>query len=882
MIPKTIEVEHFLSFGAKQCIRFDDGEPLWVLSGSNGVGKSAVFDAVTYALYGQHRGGKDGAKNLIRHQENGFHVSLHFEFAGTDYRVTRTRSHTGTTQRADVLQGGEWTRVPNVTTAKELEGWVETLLGVNFKGFTSSVLLRQGDADKVLTATGPDRLVILRSIIGAERFEQLGKRVREATKEAKGAYEHAVARRDEVEPVAPTEMEAADATSREAEKAWQLATEAANLAAAAVPVAKQWADLEARRGELEAYIAQADADQADAERVRTNYVRLRDLTAAVPRLRDFFQARAVLSAAEESLIRAKSDAQFSSDNAASLTTKVEELNRDVEAARAEVDHNERAEQSLRDESKKLNGHLAIAEAVAEDAEKLREFPAGLAEQLAAAVSRVGELDEAVKSAGQERSKFAALLEQARSRQLEFDSVEVGVKCSRCGNAVTAEHADRERADLAALVACHTAKHQSASEDERHAKSEFTTAKAIRDQLQAQAAARDKLRSGYQNALAMLQQFGVAGTPDELRASVAEKQAAAEEHARQRESAKVMLSTTTESWNRARAELSFATANASKATNALVLAEQAVAVGLAKREAAFQQLPATWTDRASTMLAEEWTALDRERADLENSGAEVRHERLKDATLLRTDKETQLTTVRTQLAEIPAESRVSQTEAKARAEAASAHVSAADRARTSARQTAAAVRQRAAEFDRRKAEVAAAEVAHRRLATLDRHLGKDGLQRDVVRDAEAEIVRLADDTARNLSGNDLSLELAPEQDGESALTLRARRASDPSGWPTPVEYLSGSQKFRVAIAVALGIGRFAGGQSRPLESVIIDEGFGSLDRDGLAAAQDELNRLKSCLKRIILVSHQEEFAGRFPVGYRLTPGEHGTTATAFRV
>jgi DNA repair exonuclease SbcCD ATPase subunit len=400
---------------------------------------------------------------------------------------------------------------------------------------------------------------------------------------------------------------------------------------------------------------------------------------------------------------------------------------------------------------------------------------------------------------------------------------------------------------------HATKLQTASDDERRAKSEFSTAKTTRDRLQAQASDRDKLQSGYRNALAMMQQFGVAGTPGELRSALAEKQAAAEEHARQRESAKAVLIAANDSWELARTELASATSFASNTANASVLAEQAIAVGVAKREAAFQQLPVAWTEQAATMSADELAAFDRERAELENSGVAARFRRIEDATLLRSEKEHQLATVRTQLAEIPAKSRVSQAEARNRADTASAHVSAADRARTSARQTAAAVRLRAAEFDRRTAEVATAEVAHRRLSTLDRHLGKDGLQRDIVRDAEAEIVRLADDTARNLSGNDLSLELAPEQDGESALT-----------------------------AVALGIGRFAGGQSRPLESVIIDEGFGSLDRDGLAAAHDELTRLKSCLKRVILVSHQEEFAGRFPVGYRLTPGEHGTTATPFRV
>lgn len=64
-------------------------------------------------------------------------------------------------------------------------------------------------------------------------------------------------------------------------------------------------------------------------------------------------------------------------------------------------------------------------------------------------------------------------------------------------------------------------------------------------------------------------------------------------------------------------------------------------------------------------------------------------------------------------------------------------------------------------------------------------------------------------------------------------------------------------------------------------MIIDEGFGSLDRDGLAAMADELNRLKQYLRRIVLVSHQEEFADRFPVVIKLSRGPDGTVAEAVR-
>jgi DNA repair exonuclease SbcCD ATPase subunit len=102
-------------------------------------------------------------------------------------------------------------------------------------------------------------------------------------------------------------------------------------------------------------------------------------------------------------------------------------------------------------------------------------------------------------------------------------------------------------------------------------------------------------------------------------------------------------------------------------------------------------------------------------------------------------------------------------------------------------------------------------------------------------------------------------------------------------PIGVLFLSGSQKFRVAVSVALAVGRFASGRARPLEAVIIDEGFGSLDKDGLRAMADELKRLQrsQSLKRVILVSHQDEFTDQFPVGYRLSSGENGTMAAPFR-
>ena len=87
----------------------------------------------------------------------------------------------------------------------------------------------------------------------------------------------------------------------------------------------------------------------------------------------------------------------------------------------------------------------------------------------------------------------------------------------------------------------------------------------------------------------------------------------------------------------------------------------------------------------------------------------------------------------------------------------------------------------------------------------------------------------------LSGGQLYLKLSGVADGEGgagkALDLEAFNRSTGEK-PINVMFLSGSQKFRVAVSLALGIGQYASRQHRPIESVIIDEGSAvSTARDG---------------------------------------------------
>lgn len=149
------------------------------------------------------------------------------------------------------------------------------------------------------------------------------------------------------------------------------------------------------------------------------------------------------------------------------------------------------------------------------------------------------------------------------------------------------------------------------------------------------------------------------------------------------------------------------------------------------------------------------------------------------------------------------------------------------------------------------------------------LGQNSLQRHLLQQAEQAIVACANETLDKISDGALRLELVKNAaKGARALDLVAYNYAVNQTQPIEVELLSGSQQFRVAVSLALGIGKYAGGESHRVESVIIDEGFGSLDTQGRQDMIHILQALKDELACIIVVSHQDEFFDEFEHKYRM--------------
>ena len=175
---------------------------------------------------------------------------------------------------------------------------------------------------------------------------------------------------------------------------------------------------------------------------------------------------------------------------------------------------------------------------------------------------------------------------------------------------------------------------------------------------------------------------------------------------------------------------------------------------------------------------------------------------------------------------------------------------------------------------------AVDLEHNRYKLLAELLGRDRLQRFLVRTAEKQIVDYANAVLDRLSSGQLFLRLVGTDDGSTEKALELECANRVAGGSAiNVAFLSGSQKFRVAVALALGIGQYASKQHRPIESVIIDEGFGSQDEEGLANIMDSLYAVQEDFSKIIIVSHLPDFKHNFPVHFVI---EKSTTGSTIRI
>lgn len=198
-------------------------------------------------------------------------------------------------------------------------------------------------------------------------------------------------------------------------------------------------------------------------------------------------------------------------------------------------------------------------------------------------------------------------------------------------------------------------------------------------------------------------------------------------------------------------------------------------------------------------------------------------------------------------------------------------------RTALGRAEAGVDQRRIELERatvRRAELTAAAAAAqeaRSVATeLARHLKADRFQRWLVDAAFRQLADAASATLRRLSDGQFSLDV--NDSGE--FVVIDHTAADER---RPVRTLSGGETFQASLALALSLsqhvmelGAGSGGTTgrRALESIFLDEGFGTLDPDSLETVAATIEALGDDGRMVGIVTHVQALADRVPVRFRV--------------
>jgi len=170
MIPLSLTLSGFLSY--KKQVELDfSGFDLACISGANGAGKSSLLDAITWALFGRARKGS-GEETLINSASETATVTFEFAYERDHYRIQRSKTRGRTTLLELQLldEQGSWLPLTE-HSLRETEKRVESILRLDYDTFINTSFFLQGKADQFAQQPPGRRKDILGSILGLEVWE---------------------------------------------------------------------------------------------------------------------------------------------------------------------------------------------------------------------------------------------------------------------------------------------------------------------------------------------------------------------------------------------------------------------------------------------------------------------------------------------------------------------------------------------------------------------------------------------------------------------------------------------------------------------------------------------------------------------------------------
>lgn len=849
MIPQRMIISGFLSYLDPVELDFS-GFDLACISGANGAGKSSLLDAITWALFGQARKNDDAVINLHAQQAE---VIFEFSYEQNLYRIQRTRPRrkTGLLEFSVWAESGEW-RPLTEPTIRATQDRIQSTLRLDYETFINASFFLQGRADQFAQQKPGDRKRILSSILGLEIWEQYreaaAERRRRVESEAKSIQDRLL----EIEAELAEEPERRRTLNQIKEMLTQSTTarlaqektlEAARRLAAALEEQKRTVSLlenqaAAAAVRLEELVGQISRRQAERDGIAA-------LLAEEPAIR---AAHAAWQAARAEVERLDALA----DRFRLLDGQRTPHQRAVDIERTRLE-SERQNLMLNQQTYERN--VAQLTAITADLEKLRNREA----ELQAGLDRRAEIQAQMERLTGQISELNAEKNTLKARMTELDKLikelqsTSGANCPLCGQPLSEEDRLRHLAELQSqgkalgdrYRAIDNSELPDLQQQKRQLEADLTRLEKDSQDLASLGRQVSALQQSQAHLTAQKEQWENVEAP-QLRTIILRLES--RDYAREAQAALAAL-------DQQIAELGYAeTAHqAARQAEQAGRASQERLTEMEKARAALQPL--------ERELVELTAGLPALQAEVQARQVEAQQARAKLEAASR---------------DLPdpdeAESqyfRLQEEENRLQRELGGAQlrVNVLDDLRTRKNQL-------LANRDELNLQIA-------RLKTLERAFGKDGVPALLIEQALPDIEAHANDILDRISGGSMSVRFetqapykdAKREDKKETLDIII---SDAAG-SREYELFSGGEAFRVNFAIRLALSRvLAQRAGARLQTLVIDEGFGSQDAEGRQRLIEAINLVRPEFARILVITHLEELKDAFPARIEVEKSPRGSS------
>ncbi|MBI3158188.1 MAG: SMC family ATPase [Chloroflexi bacterium] len=849
MIPLKLTLAGFLSYRDPVELDFTAFD-LACISGPNGAGKSSLLDAITWALFGVARKRDD---SLIHAQANAASVAYTFQYESNVYRVLRAKQKDRTTTLEFQIQtaDGDWKPLTE-RSLRATEQKIEEALRLDYDTFVNASFFLQGKADQFTQQRPGDRKRILTSILGLEVWETYR---RQAVERRKGVDAQIAEREGRLQEI---QAELSEEDQRRARLA-ELESTLAALAEARASQETALAEMRQRRAALSEQEKLTQTLAAGLARAQKSLAELAARREA--RLAEQHTYAAILARAAE-VEAAYAAWQAARQDLETWDASAAQFHEGQERRRAPQNEIERQRARLEAERGTLLAEQATAAAAEEEQAALKEQRKGLQAAAKAAAARLAERGEAAAAVQSAREALAAAVAENPILKAEMDDLKARLDtldrsdgaCPTCGQPL-------DRHDRADLV--------------EHLKAE---GKVRGDKYRANQALMKETEAGLKELEKSLAAY--AGAEEEARQATRALD--------QAEDRLAALAALLKEWKAGGAKrLKEVEKTLAKETYAADARAALAAIDAELKHIGYDAAShdrARKAEQAGRTAEADLRALEKARAAHEPLAREVQELAAQ---------------VESQAAELAAQQ---QAHDRAAAALAAAQTQAPDVAAAEARLLELSEQENQHKFEvgaaRQRVEVLAdlktrkttleaerEQLAHtaNRYKQLERAFGKDGVPAMLIEQALPQIETKANEILERLSGGDMSIRFVTQAEYKDSRRDDLKETLDivisDSAGTRDYEMFSGGEAFRINFAIRLALSEvLAQRAGARLQTLVIDEGFGSQDEAGRQRLVEAINAIQHEFAKILVITHIDALKDAFPARIEVEKTPHGSTVT----